>query len=58
MLEIRDLVSLLALASTGSFDAASRALGITAGAMSQRIRQIEDRLGQIVVVRSNPVRLT
>ncbi len=58
MLEIRDLTSVRALASTGSFEAAARALGITPGAMSQRIRQIEDRLGQIVVVRTNPIRLT
>lgn len=58
MLEIRDLASLRALASTGSFEAAARVLGITPGAMSQRIRQIEDRLGQIVAVRTSPVRLT
>ncbi|MDH6233154.1 LysR family transcriptional regulator (chromosome initiation inhibitor) [Mesorhizobium soli] len=58
MLEIRDLASVRALASTGSFESAARALGITPGAMSQRIKQLEDRLGQIVVVRTNPVRLT
>lgn len=58
MLEIRDLTSVRALASAGSFEAAARTLGITPGAMSQRIKQIEDRLGQIVVVRTNPIRLT
>lgn len=58
MIEMRELMSLRALANGGSFEAAARALNITPGAMSQRIKQIEDRLGQIVVVRASPARLT
>lgn len=58
MIEIKDLMSLRALASNGSFEAAARALNITPGAMSQRIKQIEDRIGQVVAVRTSPTRLT
>ncbi|MHA6643662.1 ArgP/LysG family DNA-binding transcriptional regulator [Mesorhizobium sp. A623] len=58
MIDIKDLTSLRALASNGSFEAAARALKITPGAMSQRIKQIEDRIGQVVAVRASPTRLT
>jgi LysR family transcriptional regulator, chromosome initiation inhibitor len=42
----------------GSFEAASRALNISASAVSQRIRQLEDRLGQVLIHRSVPCKPT
>ncbi|UDL90385.1 LysR family transcriptional regulator [Mesorhizobium sp. PAMC28654] len=58
MIELRELSSLLALKNTGSFNAAAALLHVTPGAMSQRIKQIEESIGQILIVRSSPVRLT
>lgn len=52
------LDSLAALADHGSFDRAAAAQSITQSAMSQRVRALETALGQRVVVRSRPLRLT
>jgi LysR family transcriptional regulator, chromosome initiation inhibitor len=38
----------------GSFEAAARALHVTPSAISQRIRALEERVGQVLVVRANP----
>ncbi|MGL4573659.1 MAG: LysR family transcriptional regulator ArgP [Burkholderiaceae bacterium] len=38
----------------GSFDAAARALHVTPSAISQRIKLLEERLGQVLVVRATP----
>jgi LysR family transcriptional regulator, chromosome initiation inhibitor len=58
MIELRELAALRAVISEGSFDAAATQLNVTPGAVSQRIRALEDRVGRPVVVRSSPVRLT
>ncbi|MBJ9260670.1 LysR family transcriptional regulator ArgP [Citrobacter amalonaticus] len=42
----------------GSFEAAARKLHITPSAVSQRIRQLEDQLGQVLIVRGIPSRPT
>lgn len=47
-----------AVVDEGSFDAAARRLHVTASAVSQRIKAVEQQLGRVVVVRSRPVRAT
>lgn len=42
----------------GSFDAAARKLHVTPSAISQRIKQLEERLGQVLIERSAPCRPT
>jgi len=42
----------------GSFDGAARKLNVTPSAISQRIRQLEDKLGQVLLVREIPCRPT
>lgn len=42
------------VARTGSFEAAARALGVTPSAISQRVRQIEERLGAVLIERGAP----
>ncbi|MFC7704235.1 LysR family transcriptional regulator ArgP [Plastorhodobacter daqingensis] len=38
----------------GSFEAAARALGVTPSAVSQRVRQLEERLGTVLIMRGTP----
>jgi LysR family transcriptional regulator, chromosome initiation inhibitor len=52
------LTTLVALAEEGTFEAAARHLHITASAVSQRVRAAEISAGQVLVQRSNPVRMT
>lgn len=52
------LAALLAVVDHGTFDAAAAQLHVTPSAVSQRIKTLESQLGQIVVVRANPVRPT
>jgi LysR family transcriptional regulator, chromosome initiation inhibitor len=49
---------LAALADEGSFDRAAQRLAITQSAVSQRLRALETQVGQLLVVRSRPLRLT
>ncbi len=42
----------------GSFDRAALALGVTASAVSQRVRALEERLGSVLVVRGQPCTAT
>ncbi|GAA2075278.1 LysR family transcriptional regulator ArgP [Microbacterium hatanonis] len=54
-----DLARTLAVViDEGTLDAAAHRLHITASAVSQRIRALENRLGRVVLVRSKPVRAT
>lgn len=41
-----------------SFDAAARRLSVTPSAISQRIKALEDRLGQVLIIRQTPCRPT
>ncbi|HEY0275684.1 MAG TPA: ArgP/LysG family DNA-binding transcriptional regulator [Paenirhodobacter sp.] len=42
------------IVQTGSFEAAAKALNITPSAVSQRVRQLEDRLGTVLIRRGTP----
>lgn len=48
------LVVLAAVVRTGSFDAAAKSLNVTQSAVSQRIKQFEERVGSILVQRGRP----
>jgi len=48
------LDALAAVMREGTFEAAARSLNVTQSAVSQRIKQLEERLGGIVVVRGRP----
>lgn len=52
------LAAISAALDEGSFDAAARRLSITPSAVSQRIKSLEDRLGQVLLVRQVPCRPT
>jgi LysR family transcriptional regulator (chromosome initiation inhibitor) len=54
MLENNDLKTLLAVVEEGSFDAAARLLSITPGAVSQRVKQLEEKMGEVLVKRTSP----
>jgi len=52
------LAAFSAVLEEGSFDAAAQRLSVTPSAVSQRIKALEDRLGQVLVVRQAPCRPT
>ena len=52
------LVAFVAVVEEGSFEAAARRLHLTPSAVSQRIKALESRLGQVLVRRSRPSRAT
>jgi LysR family transcriptional regulator (chromosome initiation inhibitor) len=52
------LEALAAAISEGTFDAAARALHVTPSAVSQRVKALETSVGQVLLVRSKPVRPT
>lgn len=52
------LAAFAAVLEEGSFDAAAQRLSVTPSAVSQRIKALEDRLGQVLVVRQAPCRPT
>jgi LysR family transcriptional regulator, chromosome initiation inhibitor len=52
------LECLAALADDGHFERAAQRLAITQSAVSQRLRALETQVGQLLVVRSRPLRLT
>jgi len=54
-IDVEHLETLLAVIDTGSFDDASIDLGVTASAVSQRIKALENRIGAILLIRSRPV---
>lgn len=58
MLDLRQMAALAAVIEEQSFEKAARKLHITQSAVSQRIRQLEDKLGQTLVVRSSPIQAT
>jgi LysR family transcriptional regulator, chromosome initiation inhibitor len=52
------LAALAAVIDTGSFDAAAVRLHVTPSAVSQRIKALEERVGQVLVIREKPCRAT
>lgn len=57
MLDIR-YIAFEAVLQEGSFEQAANRLAITQSAVSQRIRQLETELGQVLLMRTKPVRPT
>lgn len=58
MLDSQQLATLAAVVREGSFDAAARALHVTPSAVSQRIKALEQAVGQVLVRRVKPCRAT
>ncbi|TRL42735.1 LysR family transcriptional regulator ArgP [Rhizobium straminoryzae] len=58
MLDYLSLRAVAAVIRTGSFERAARQLHVTPSAVSQRVRQLEDRLGTVLVVRGTPCTAT
>jgi LysR family transcriptional regulator (chromosome initiation inhibitor) len=52
------LAALAAVVEFGSFDAAAENLHITPSAVSQRIKALEQRVGQVLVIREKPCQAT
>jgi LysR family transcriptional regulator, chromosome initiation inhibitor len=53
-LDHAQLAALAAVVGEGSFEGAARALHVTPSAVSQRIRQLEERIGAVLVQRGTP----
>lgn len=58
MLDYPALAAVAAVVREGSFERAAAALAITPSAVSQRVRGLEERLGAILIVRSQPCEAT
>jgi len=58
MLDYPALAALAAVVRCGSFDDAAARLGVTPSAVSQRIRNLEERIGTVLVIRTHPVTAT
>ncbi|RMF13175.1 MAG: LysR family transcriptional regulator ArgP [Gammaproteobacteria bacterium] len=56
--DLKQLEALAAVVDAGGFERGARALGITQSAVSQRIRALEARLGQVLLRRGTPPVLT
>jgi len=54
MFDYAALAAVDAVVREGSFERAAVALGITPSAISQRVRALEERLGAVLIVRSQP----
>lgn len=57
-LDNAQLAAFAMVLAEGSFEAAARRLHVTPSAVSQRIRQLEERLGQVLLQRTTPCRPT
>lgn len=55
MIDYPALAALAEIARRGSFEAAAHALGITQPAVSQRIKSLESKMGQVLLDRGPPV---
>ena len=58
MLDYKLIEALAMVAQGGGFDKAATALHITQSAVSQRVKLLEEQMGQILVARTAPPRLT
>ncbi len=54
MLDYAALEALAAVLREGTFERAARRLHVTASAVSQRVKQLEERTGQVLVLRTAP----
>ena len=48
------LAVLAAVVRTGSFESAAKSLNVTQSAVSQRIKQLEDKVGSVLIIRGRP----
>ncbi len=58
MLDYAHLKALSVVITEGGFERAAKVLFITQSAVSQRIKALEERVGQTLLIRSNPVQAT
>ncbi|WP_105373338.1 ArgP/LysG family DNA-binding transcriptional regulator [Neorhizobium huautlense] len=58
MLDYRSVRAVIAVIRLGSFESAARELRVTQSAVSQRVKQLEKRLGTALIVRGNPCSAT
>jgi LysR family transcriptional regulator (chromosome initiation inhibitor) len=58
MLDTRDLMTFLAVIEEESFEAAAKVLHVTPGAVSHRIKQLEESVGTLLVKRLLPTQVT
>jgi LysR family transcriptional regulator (chromosome initiation inhibitor) len=54
MLDYAALSAVAAVVREGSFERAARALNVTPSAVSQRVKQLEERLGSVLIIRGQP----
>jgi LysR family transcriptional regulator, chromosome initiation inhibitor len=58
MLDYASLSAVAAVVREGSFERAARALNVTPSAVSQRVKQLEERLGSVLIIRGQPCTAT
>lgn len=58
MLDYASLSAVVAVVREGSFERAARALSVTPSAVSQRVKQLEERLGSVLIIRGQPCTAT
>jgi LysR family transcriptional regulator (chromosome initiation inhibitor) len=58
MLDYASLAAVAAVVREGSFERAARALNVTPSAVSQRVKQLEERLGSVLIIRGLPCTAT
>ena len=54
MLDYPALRAVAAVVQTGGFEKAARVLNVTPSAVSQRVKQLEERLGTVLIERGSP----
>ncbi len=54
MLDYASLSAVAVVVREGSFEGAARALNVTPSAISQRVKQLEERVGGVLIVRGQP----
>ena len=52
------VAAMAAVVREGSFEGAARALGVTPSAVSQRVKQLDERVGSVLIVRGHPCTAT
>src|SRR5215813_8411949 len=58
MLDYAAISAVAAVVREGSFERAARALNVTPSAISQRVKQLEERLGSVLIIRGQPCTAT
>lgn len=58
MIDYATLRAIAAIDRTGSFEKAAKSLNVTASAISQRVKLLEERLGVVLIARGNPCSAT